>query len=141
MARMYLLCFSPLFRCDRRFGDDFIVVLAMLFRMTNSDIEPLRLVPINYLVLYVLIVFPPARMSPFLPSRTHHVYFYLLFFRSSLSLFFSFWSVYVLLSRTAREAFRHGLYYVLFVLAFVLTRYSVLSYIHLHTPLIHTSGG
>ena len=41
------------FRCDRRFGDDFIVVLAMLFRMTNSDIEPLRLVPINYLVLYV----------------------------------------------------------------------------------------
>ena len=25
------------FFCDRRFGDDFIVVLVMLFRMTNSD--------------------------------------------------------------------------------------------------------
>jgi len=34
------------FFCDRRFGDDFIVVLAMLFRMTNSDIEPLRIVTI-----------------------------------------------------------------------------------------------
>ena len=34
------------FFCDRRFGDDFIVVLVMLFRMTNSDIEPLRIVTI-----------------------------------------------------------------------------------------------
>ena len=60
---MYLLYFSPLFSffspffhsplhflfflCDRLFGDDFIVVLAILFRMTNSDIEPRRTVIIT----------------------------------------------------------------------------------------------
>ena len=43
---VFIVLLSSLFRCDRRFGDDFIVVLAMLFRMTNSDIEPLRIVTI-----------------------------------------------------------------------------------------------
>ena len=43
---VFFVLLSSLFRCDRRFGDDFIVVLAMLFRMTNSDIEPLRSVTI-----------------------------------------------------------------------------------------------
>ena len=43
---VFIVLLSSLFRCDRRFGDDFIVVLAMLFRMTNSDIEPLRSVTI-----------------------------------------------------------------------------------------------
>ena len=86
---------------------------------------------------------PPARMSPILPHELiTFIFNFIYYFFSSLSFsLFPFLSVYLLLSRTAREAFRHGLYYVLFVLTFVLTMYSVLSYIHLHTPLIHTSGG
>ena len=45
--------------------------------------------------------------------------FYVLIYLYGRSSFF----VYILLSRTAWEAFRHGFYFILFVLTFVLTMY------------------
>ena len=36
---VFIVLLSSLFRCDRRFGDDFHVVPATLLRTTDSDIS------------------------------------------------------------------------------------------------------
>jgi hypothetical protein len=128
-----IYCASLFFRCDRRLWGCLSCCScnAAAHRLILTLVPPRLVITTWYYVSKLYSagshVSHPSLTNPsrFILYSEEHPSLSLSFFLSFFLLFCMYFPV-----RTAREAFWHGLWFILFVLTLLLTIYSVLSYFH-----------